>query len=376
MTYTPPTVNYSATIDGTYTTLTGVQSVLISRGRRRIADPFPQSSCVIELIPANSYAVPLAIGQFIDVRQTNVDTSRAFFSGKITDVERVYAMPYNSGTGAAPGDRIRITATGGTGILGTNYSTFTWGTDTYIQALLEVQDTSNVRIQSWGSSLYVSAQSVYGGGLEVLNQLIATTQFLIDDADERRSAFGGYSGEIFAYPVSSNTVTFSDTGTGFAMKQLEYLSSAQNTFSKVNVNAEGLATQSAQSGTPPYNTLNVSTYNVSTADALALAQYLYDLNSTTVQAVPASITTDTTVAPTCMELAYTCITGPFYGYIGSPVTVLFRGTTATAGVQGFSAAFYPDRGQVQLYLSPSIGTPFTLDSTASGVLDTNRLGYP
>jgi hypothetical protein len=62
--------------------------------------------------------------------------------------------------------------------------------------------------------------------------------------------------------------------------------------------------------------------------------------------------------------------------IGASASIVFRGTTVTGQIQGLSAAFYPDRASVQLYFSPSLGTPFTLDSSTNGVLDQNRLGYP
>jgi hypothetical protein len=373
MPYTPPTVNYSATIDGTYTSLTGVQSVSINRGRQRIADPFPQSSCVVELIPANSYALPLAIGQFFDVRQTNSDSSRAFFAGRITDVERIYAIPYNSGTGAAPADRIRITATGGTGILATNYSPFTWSAGPWSGGISQLQTVTNVRIQAEGSTLSISAQSIEAGALDVLNTLLNTAQKVVDDSDKRRIDDGRVA-EVFVYQSSPNAVTFSDTGTGFKMKNINFVSSAQNTFTRVNVDAAGLATQTSTSGSAPYNTLNTSTYNSTTTDALSLSGYLLGLNSTQLQAAPAVVQTDTTVADTCTDLVYLCLLGPTYGYIGSPVTIIFRGSTLLAAVQGLSATFYPDYASVQLYCSPNFGTPFTLDSSVFGILDTNRLG--
>ena len=71
MPYTTPVVSYSATIDGTYTALTGVQSAVITRGRQRFQDPPQPLSLSLELIPATSYALPLARGQFIDVRATS-----------------------------------------------------------------------------------------------------------------------------------------------------------------------------------------------------------------------------------------------------------------------------------------------------------------
>jgi len=382
MPYTPPTVNYSATIDGTYTTLTGVQSVLIRRGRQRVADPFPQSSCVVELIPANSYALPLAIGQFIDVRPTNNALSRAFFAGRITDVERVYDMPYNSGTGAAPGDRIRITCTGGTGALATNFGTFTWAAGDANNPSIALQNATSVRIQAIGSTVQVSAQTVSGGALDVMNTVLNTRQSVIDDSDKKREPGVPFrAGEVYVYNTSQAELGYTDytvtsSSSMYPMKQLEFLSSAQNTFSQVNVNAAGLATQTTNSGSPPYNTLNVDSYNANTADALSLSGYLYRLNSTQLQAAPAVVTTDTTIAPTCTDVLLLSVIGPIFGSIGAPTTVIFRGTTTTAVVQGVAGAFYLDYATVTTYLSPSLGTPFTLDSTVFGILDTNRLGLP
>jgi hypothetical protein len=349
--------------------------VSISRGRQRNTDPFPQSSCVIELIPANSYALPLAIGQFIDVRQTNSSLSRAFFAGRITDVERSYGIPYNSGTGAAPADRIRITATGGIGILATNYNSFTWAAGSWSNGPTSLQTSTNVRIQTDGSTLSISGQTVEAGALDVMNILLNTAQKVIDDVDKARTN-DGFAGEVFVYQTSPNAVTFSDTGAGFKMKNINFVSSAQNTFTRVNVDAEGFATQTSTSGTAPFNAVNVNSYSSSANDALSLSGYLLALNSTQLQAAPAMIETDTTVSDTCTNLVHLCISGPTYGYIGSPVTMTFRGSTVLAAVQGLSANFYDDYASVQLYCSPNLGTPFTLDSSVFGVLDTNRLGFP
>jgi hypothetical protein len=62
--------------------------------------------------------------------------------------------------------------------------------------------------------------------------------------------------------------------------------------------------------------------------------------------------------------------------IGAPVQTTFRGTTVDASIEGINSNFYPDYASVQVYLSPSLGIPFVLDSASSGVLDTNRLAFP
>jgi hypothetical protein len=61
--------------------------------------------------------------------------------------------------------------------------------------------------------------------------------------------------------------------------------------------------------------------------------------------------------------------------VGKTAVITFRGETVVAQIQGIVASFYVDRASVQLYFSPSLGVPFTLDSSSFGVLDTNRLGF-
>lgn len=379
MTYTPPTVNYSTTLTGTYTTLTGVQSVNISRGRQRFQDNISATSCVIELIPAASYATPLAVGQYIDVRTTNSGSSTAYFCGKITDVQRNYAFPYNGGTGAAPADRITIMATGATGLMAaTTLDNYTWGDD-YASVVLATLIASSSIVPIYVDAFTQIGGYTYSGGqLDAVNQMLRTLQYVLEET--RTDRVNPYFFVTFG-PLGlgwSSPTKFSDTGAvgTLAFSQLQYLSSAQNTFTQVNVQPQDLAPQVVTSGSAPYNSLSYATYNYSTGDALSLANYILTTNNQPTP-VPFTITTNTMAAPTCMSIAeWVNPSGPMAPIIGSPVEVTFRGTTVNASIQGVNAAFYPDRGNVQLFLSPSLGTPFTLDSTAFGVLDTNRLGYP
>ena len=153
----------------------------------------------------------------------------------------------------------------------------------------------------------------------------------------------------------------------------------QNTFTEAQVLALGLATQSATSGSAPYNTLVYNTYNVNTVDAESLAGYIINMQSVPT-AVPYSITTNTLTAPTCTDISVLTTTNALFTAgqtvnLGAAITVIFRGTTVTAQTQGINTTFYTDYATVQLFLSPSLGTPFILDSSVFGVLDTNRLGY-
>ena len=380
MPYTAPKVCYSATVNGTYTELTGVQSVNISRGRQRSTDAFSGSSCVVEIIPANSYALPLAIGQFLDVRTTNSGASPCFYSGRITDVQRRYSIPYNSATGAAPADRIFLTVSGGTGVIGaqvTDSTTFlTGGSDVILEAQNRAEGGAGVYASNIVTypSVLCSAQTIAIGTslMTTISQLLNTAQWVIDDGDQGRVRVSSYDYACVFYPSSATgaNIAFTDDGTaGFKYSNIEYVSSLQSSFSAVVVQPEGLTSQVALTGNLR-NSFVLKSFDQTTAQAQNLANYFLTVSQQTTP-TPFVIQTSTAVSDTAADL------GRYMTYpIGTAVTVKFRGTTVFATVQGWSFGYYPDMANVQVYLSASLGTPFTLDSSAFGVLDTNRLGYP
>lgn len=383
MAYTPPKVFYSATLEGSYTEITGVQAVNITRGRQRFTDPFSGSVCTIEVIPANSYALPFAIGQFLDIRDSNSGSSAAYFSGRITDVERKYEIPYNSSTGAAPADRIFLTVVGGTGVIGaqaTDYS-YGFGSDDAIEAVASIiYGVAGVRASYPGegypnpSGVIASGQTFPIGSqvFDVVNTYLRTAQWVIDDGDQNRLTYSAVNYACNLYPASAAGTPFAfvDDGTaGFKYSGIDYVSSVQSSFSTVVVEPEGLATQYATSGTLR-NGYVFTSYDATTTQAASLASYVLTVSQQTTP-TPFVIQTSTAVSDTVAAL------GKYMTYpVGTAVTVKFRGSTVYATVQGYAFGYYPDMATVQVFLSPSLGTPFTLDSTAFGVLDTNRLGYP
>lgn len=389
MPYTAPKAYYATTLLGTYTEITGIQSINIRRGRQHAQDPFSGSSCVIELIPATTYATPFAVGQFLDVRDSNSGSSAAYYQGVITDVQRRYDIPYNSVSGAAPADRVVLTVTGGTGVMGSSLYT---QAQTRIagDVMYEVQlDTNQVEViqptvsiaDFYNPSGVQQSSTAFGGGVAAGTSVLAyksvqlaTAQWIIDDGDNERNSASDTGVNVYPTNGWGTPISFVDDGsTGtevFKYSAIEYLSGAQTTFSRVVVKPDGLTPQSAQSATNAKNALVVETYDDTTTQADKLADYLLLINSQTTP-VPFIIQTSTAVSDTAAKL------GKMENYpVGVGVTVKFRGSTVYATVQGWSFGYYPDLCTVQCYLSPSLGTPFTLDSSTFGVLDTNRLGYP
>lgn len=388
MPYTPPAVCYSTAINGTYTQLTGVQSVNIRRGRQFFQDNFPGTRCTVELIPANSYATPLAIGQWIDVRTSNSSSAAAYFVGQITDVERSYDMPYTTATGYAPGDRITITATGATGQVAANtVASYTAFIQTAQFQIAEFIVNSKVGYSLTGKDVLTSLSSATNiGALDAINQLARTGQYNIDDADTNRQDNVYNPGVIepllFVYTgVGSLVATFGDAGSGTKYNQLRFLSSNQSTFNSVNVITAGQATQNVKAAAGPYNSLDYNTYSANTTDALNLATYLYRMLSGQTTIAPFSIGCDTAVDDTFLQYCH-ITNGPRVGvtqrytWIGGQATIAFRGTTYAAAVQSINTNFYPDRATAEFTFAPTLGQPFTLDSSSFGILNTNRLGYP
>lgn len=386
MAYSAPTVNYSTTLNGTYTQLTGIQSVSIRRGRTYFQDNFAGSRCVIELIPANTYSTPLAIGQWIDVRTTNAGTSAAYFVGRITDVERVYDMPYFSGaTIAAPNDRIIITAVGPTGMIAsTTLASFTTAYTTTALQAIDAAGYADVyllisNLPAVVDSSLTTATNV--GAFDIINQLARTDQSVIDDIDNERTTnpynppavnpiawYHGVSGAL--------TASFGDAGVGTKYNRLAFKSAAESTFNDVNVVTPGKTTQNYQAATGPYNTLDYNTYSNTTAEMLNLATYLYTLLSGQTTIAPFMLGCDTAVDDTFLAFCYIGSPGGRSSYLGAPASIKFRGTTYAGTFQSINVNFYPDRATAEFTFAPTLGQPFLLDSNEFGILNTNRLGFP
>lgn len=374
MSYSTPVASYSTTPNGTYTTLTGVQSIAVNRGRQRFQDNFPASSCVIELIPANSYAVPLQIGQYIDVRDANSPSSPCYFGGKITDIERSYGIPYNSGTGAAPDDRIRITATGTVGILATNNLTnYVTTTDKAFNVMSAVVGSLGITpIQAGDPPTVLSIPSFTGGALDYLNLAARSVITAIDDYWVRDPNLYIYYYPVGTLGTTQTTFVFTDAGGNIKYNKIDYVSSVQNSFSQVSARTSSL-TAVANTGSAPYNTLVYDTSINQQSDLDNIASYLLTTNSQSAP-VPFIVQSDTNIYSSVLTLSQLPSTSQ--RIIGAPVLVQFRGASVYATIQGIQTVFLKDIARVQLYLSPSLGTPFTLNSTAFGYLDTNRLGFP
>jgi hypothetical protein len=417
MAFTPPTVNVATTMDGTYTTIAGIQNLQFNRGRQRYSDPFASSNLTIEMLaPTNDALIP-TVGNYIDIRATNSSASEAYFVGKVTDVLRQYDIPYTSATNSAPGDRIYITVRGALGLIG-QYETSGVGVFQALptRSILSLFDNFcgvlfNTKVEYIGNRfqwpvLLFEAQFVTfsGSGLDTLNQLARTSPYYFSDYDNERvvtvadPSLGGinpgYGPRDFMVglrdaglsEVSASNFTFSDTGS-IKYDGIEFLTGNQNNYSFVLVSTGNNLFDDLPTGDPipnpiplnggyydnsfaPYTTLLWTTNSMETDWSNDLAAIVY--NRTTKPTIgPFSITTTTAVDSTALNMAL--MNTHFVGETGS---ITFRGTTYKVSLEGVEVSMTPDQARVTCYFSPFPGDFFILDSASNGVLDTNRLGYP
>jgi len=381
MTYTAPSVQYCPTLDGTYTVLTGVQSVSINRGRKKATDPFVGSTCVIEFIPPPTFAVELALGQFLDVRQTNSATADAYFCGRITDIRRVYAMPYDDVTGQAPSDRIILTCSGATGQLAASQLTdypVTGSSSTIQLGAIAVNDglthlTQNVKDKTAQSFTYT------GGAFDLYNQIVRNIQAYVDDLDTQRTPFGTLSltNGLAAYvPDYAVRTDLDDLGADVYVG-LEFLSSAEQSFNEITVTANNKTAQTVKTASGPYNSLVYSTTLNNESDMLNLAQYILAFNQE-LTAVPISVSlssTNNTLINRFAELKTFPATSLNFFVLGSLVVINFRFQQFFAQVQGVETFYGIQQSRQTVYFSANLGQPFTLNRDSVGVLDQNRLGF-
>ena len=416
MPFTPPTVNVATTMNGTYTTIAGIQNLQFNRGRQRYSDPFASSNLNIEMLaPTNNALVPV-VGNYIDIRATNSSASEAYFVGKVTDVRRQYDIPYTTATNSAPGDRIYITVRGAVGLIGqyqaNNPYIFKEGPSWTIAGALSAffGYTFNCVVvtlgtyANWPIARLFSSQILFtGSALDMMNQLARTGPYYFSDYDNARvvavpdpdqGGFNpGYGDREFKVGVrdagladiSASNFTFSDVG-AIRYDGIEFLTGNENNYTAITVSTDSNlfgndaktttvpdpipAAQSLYVGNAPFTTLEWTTNSPTTTWSESLTGVVYT-RTTQPTIGPFSITTTTAVDSTALNMAL--MNTHFVGETGS---ITFRGTTYKVSLEGVEVSMTPDQARVTCYFSPFPGDFFILDSTANGVLDVNKLGYP
>jgi len=357
-----------------YTALTNVQEINLSVGRQRQLDAYNASSGNIVMRYPTGFASPIAAltsGNFI--RITNATSGQFMFYGTINNVEVQYGIPYAGGVGQA--DYMTISVEGYFArfgrVQGLNYA---MGSAAVFTQMSTCQAQTGLLISaSTGVNQVMAATTVSSTWGDWVNKTLVSINGRMWDA------YGSAVSIQSPFESFSSSITFSDTtnnATNQVYDQINFGSYADNFYTQVTVSPESFAAQTVQTGSAPYRTLDMNTFNSSTAQATDYANYLLANYKTQGFAL---------LSISCLaEAQNTFKLDSISGYSGTQfsttpgtkVSVVFRGTTFNCVVEGVSMSANPGSSRYTYYLSGAdLNAYLLLDNAVFGKLDNNKLGY-
>lgn len=369
-----------------FVTLPDVQNIFISRGRRRIIDPFQVETCEITSRNPDGWTSTPQVGQpilayvygvYSPPNPTNVYWP--MFQGTISDVKIDYGLIpsmdvvtiYCEGLQAAFG-RAQLT---NESFIQQNVG------DTYY----DVVDRLGLPI-TWGSIVTSSLNSVItnfnGNALDFVNTLIYTEQGLL------RSTTGSTSTlEIGSLDFVGRDVMFSGAATppefndgtvappyvdyAFNYDRLEFRSAAEDFYNEVTVQPAGLTNQTANTGTTPFTTYVLNTVDYTNDQAFQLANYTLNRfldPDSAIRSISARVDTQINLNLLIILLSqqWTDVT-----------RIIFRGNVYNVTMQGWVISATPgDETRVTLFTAAGDTNAYLrLNDVFYGRLDYNRLGF-
>ena len=364
------TIEYEITANGV--TLDDYTSFTITTGRQQVQDPFKAGTASITGRDITN-VTGLDIGDFLLIRAIKYNgatISKTVFSGTISNITADYGYVTNADTWTIQGEDFLAD-------VGRAYTTDSWtaGLATSVAAAAAMNGTGvglSYAITPTGSSK-VSAQSwTNANPLNILNTLIATEQGRIISAP----SIGVKDVEWY----NRNTLNFYGTlanatdGTvasalpAIEFQQVLFRSRADSFFTKAIVEPDGLAAQSAGTGTRVFT---LQSYDQTTSQAGDLAAYVLATLDVS-QDVPSSVSyiAENNTAVQALDIALLGPSGT------RSLLVTLRGTQYSCFVEGVTISADPAQTRFTLNLSSSeAAVGFILDDTILGVLDTSKLGF-
>lgn len=353
-----------------WTTLSNVQEISARIGRQLLQDVYSPSSATILARYPTGFASPITALKVNTWVKIDDPSGNDLWLGRIRDFYVEYGIPYTAGVG--PSDYINIQAEGllasygrqqgnnyAMGAATTTSQISTSGTQVGVAAFINTQGFSL-------GNPTVDAATVSGSWLEWLNRLLASNNTRVLD--------GG--GSLTFYNknyIQANTINFSDTtnnATNQVYDRIEFSSKAANYYTQVQVQTLSYGNSVASTGSAPYRTYQIETYNSSAAQALDLANYWLDSYEN------ADITLQSISCFSASQNNWNLALGSWWDCIGKTANVTFRGTTKAMTILGAAMTATPDESRFTFYLAGADLTPYLiLDDPNLGKLNVNKLGY-
>ena len=353
--------------------LTNVQSMVVTKGRRLITDPFKAATAVVSGRDISNLPA-INIGDVFSITvqgTTDWPFPTDLFNGIVADVKLNYGITPDLDTWQIYAEDTLAQA--GRAFIGNNKS-LTAG-DTTLEAAqdvaLDLGITVNLIFADSQSASTVSATSVANDNLlNVLNTLIATEQGrLLGGFASNKIGWVGRNWLTNATPegtFTDGTLTASTTYTA-KFDSVTFFSAADNYATQVVTEPAGLTPQTAGTGDRVFT---LKTYDQTTTQAQNLADYvLASLDVSSDVPYELSVLAETTTNHFPLEAAADAAKG----YL---LKIILRGVEHDCFVEGATVSVTPESSRFTYSLSSSASkVGFVLDSAMFGVLDTNKLGF-
>jgi len=345
------TVNYWT--GTTQRTLNDVLSFSCTKGRRLIIDEYAPGTATITCRNIAAWPAPVRQGQFLSIS----NSKGVVFGGVISDVQINYGLKSSL-------DEAVISVEGPLRYYGrtelVSVAVAQNAADTYLLELDLDSGIERIDTVQAGAESIISAQTFTGNALDVLNQILLTDVGRIWELFDagaslkallafygRNQTLPGYRVGIVDYLFIFWDQNIPNQGV-LSFDSIEFSSSSENYYTRVNVAPEGLAMQRSSTGSAPYQELTIDSYDYTTTQAKSLSQYyLAAFGSTDPNLMSISATYNSQPGSQDQEVfeELQIIQGP------TDLEVRFRGSTYYSIIEGMQIDATPSDTRITLNLS-------------------------
>jgi hypothetical protein len=366
----------------TFTALPDVQNISISNGRRRQIDDYGVDQLTVESLFPTDWTVTPKLGDNIIawVYTTAYPSYPTYnywkmFQGRITNVDIQYGLVSNE-------DSVTITAEGLQAELGrTQINGYAVASASTGLQVFDIADSVGLYVGNAGGSSTGSAQTYTGNLKAFVDTEVRTEQGRLRSTatgpttlDMGTLDFVGREALLTGAPTTPDWSdgTLVSPGEKYKYQQVKFKSAAEDFYNSVTVKPLGLASQTTTSGTTPIYSYVADSYDVSTSQALSLAQYIrfkYDTTNSTPRELGFTISQQSTSgAVLLLNLVQS--------FLGLEVNIVLRGVRYFCVVEGVNITASPEDTRILFSVSSNETNDYLiLDNAVYGRLDNNKLGF-
>jgi len=374
-----PTELYSP---GSGTILPNGQSITYNFGIRNPVDILKASTGSVTCRMPTTLTTPPKLGDNIAIDwiyQKSPQLQWPIIVCKITNIKYNYAIPYQSGV--APMDTVTIDFEGAFAQAGRSRTIASYGaTATYQSFLNSVGGEAGITATAFAGDSPGPAFPFPDVPDYVSNIVADRFQYGVNTVQGRMSEFGPNLQFTERNAYFTGLYAFSDTtnnATNQVYDALEFTNYAENYYTKVVVSGYPPADYVASNGSVPFRQYNVTAFPLNASKGTELAKGIlnrYQSPDITLSSVSAKASAQTVFNLFSLRSPGGQIN--LAGNTGCKVSVVFRGATYGAMVEGGTLTATPEDTRITYYLSgENINNLFILGDSVWGVLGQNKLGF-